>query len=396
MSRFSLPAGMSWRFLPRTIGTLWNRARSLLVPRGRADHLQRHLALVVMSRVRIVASAFALVVPLFAVVDLVLFAPREAGWLCAFRLMAAAVFALLAWPRLQPVNRPLAHALAALAVLLLVPTLFSLATLWLFSGVALSPGQERVLQLYLLMPTVALGGLALFPLSALETGLMALPVLAGAFIGLALQGGAGVDGLPWLVSLWFMAMLLGVAMVSGMSQLQYMESLVHRAMVDPLTGALTRRSGVEALKLHFQLSTMSGRPLAVLFVDIDHFKSINDTFGHDAGDQVLTGLVARLRQILRQSDVVIRWGGEEFVLVLPEMPAHELAGFFARLSRSGLGVRPDGKPLTASVGVAEQGRDQAMEWQRLIELADARMYRAKQGGRARAVLPDEAELPLAS
>nr|WP_230976708.1 GGDEF domain-containing protein [Pseudothauera rhizosphaerae] len=165
-------------------------------------------------------------------------------------------------------------------------------------------------------------------------------------------------------------------------------------MTDPLTGAYTRRSGTEALELMFRLSSMSAKPLAVAFFDLDRFKTINDQYGHDAGDQVLCALVERLRQTLRRGDVLVRWGGEEFIAILPEMPADQMPAFLRRLREAGFGTRPDGSPLTASIGVTESLADGVLDWPVLVELADQRMYEAKRGGRDRAVLPGDVSVPL--
>nr|WP_282099962.1 GGDEF domain-containing protein [Thauera aromatica] len=159
-------------------------------------------------------------------------------------------------------------------------------------------------------------------------------------------------------------------------------------MTDPLTGAFSRRSGAEALELMFRLAMMAGKPLTVMFLDLDRFKAINDGYGHDAGDEALRTLVEHLRRTLRRGDVLVRWGGEEFLVILPEMPADQLPSFLARLREGGLGLRPDGGALSASIGIAERLADGADDWQKLVSIADQRMYAAKQGGRDRAVLPD--------
>ena len=194
--------------------------------------------------------------------------------------------------------------------------------------------------------------------------------------------------------MWFMMMMMGVAMFSGMSQLHYMTTLVNKAMTDPLTGAYNRRSGTEALDLMFRLAAMSDRPLSVIFFDIDHFKPINDDHGHEAGDQALRVFAESLRSSLRRGDILVRWGGEEFVAILPDMPAAQLGTVLRRLHRNGFGPRPEGKPITASIGIAESVSDATLDWPALVDLADARMYTAKRGGRNRAVLPGDVVMEM--
>lgn len=360
----------------------------LLTPFSRSVHVRRHAAAVIVARVQLIAMLFAVLVPLWSVIDVLVFEPAVAWPLVALRLGSAAVFVGLAWPRELSSRRPYAQAMVMLMVMLMVPPVFYLASMQIIEHSAFSDTQRLVAQLYAFMPTIVLGGLAVFPLTALEILLLALPVTGVAVLGMTADGEA-LNLASHGATLWFMAMMMGVAMFSGMSQSHYMESLVLKAMTDPLTGAYTRRSGSEALELMFRLTAMADKPLTVLFFDLDHFKAINDGYGHDAGDQALCTFVERLRQSLRRSDVLVRWGGEEFVAVLPDMPARELAAFLRRLRAAGFGERPQGGALTASIGAAERQADGALSWNALVELADQRMYGAKNGGRDRAVLPGD-------
>lgn len=157
---------------------------------------------------------------------------------------------------------------------------------------------------------------------------------------------------------------------------------LNRASHDPLTNALTRRSGVDVLDLHFRLACDQDAPLSVLFIDADNFKSINDNFGHEAGDQALKGIAAKLHELSRQADVVIRWGGEEFVMILTNTPITGASVVVGRILHDGLGMRPDGMPLTVSMGLAERQNDGIADWSQLIAFADERMYVAKASGKA--------------
>lgn len=366
---------------------------SLVSPFGRSSVTQRHAASVILARVQFLSLCFAVLVPACALIDLLLFPPAQAWQLTALRLAAGLAFGALAWPRAASLHHPYRQALALLLAMLMIPALFYLAALSIIQGLPLTPAQETVVQLYALMPTLVLAGLAIFPLSALEILLFSLPVLAIAASGLI--GG----GEPWSWSehgttFWFMAMMIGVAMISGMSQTHYMESLVQRASTDPLTGALTRRTGIESLERLLRHADGADQPLAVAFIDVDHFKSINDQHGHQAGDDTLCQTVAQLRTLLRRGDQLVRWGGEEFVVLLPDMPASQLPTFLMRLRDHGLGSRPDGSPLQVSVGLSERLADGRPGWPGLVALADRRLYEAKRRGRARAVLADGSEFSL--
>lgn len=136
------------------------------------------------------------------------------------------------------------------------------------------------------------------------------------------------------------------------------------------------------MHIYWLRSVRRGEPLSVAFFDLDHFKVINDAYGHDAGDQVLCQFTQLLGATVREQDLLVRWGGEEFVLLL-EAKRADAYEILQRLQAKGFGLRPDGGPLTASVGLAEREADCASSMEKLIELADQRMYRAKRAGRNR-------------
>jgi diguanylate cyclase (GGDEF)-like protein len=163
---------------------------------------------------------------------------------------------------------------------------------------------------------------------------------------------------------------------------------LHRELtVDPLTGALSRRAGMELLDLMFAQCHRNRTPFSLAFLDLDHFKAVNDGCGHEAGDRVLRQVAARLKASERSSDALILWGGEEFILPLPAIDADTAAGLAVTLGRS-LGLRPDGRVQTVSVGLSERTLDRVRDWQQLVEIADARMYQSKTSGRDRLVGPD--------
>ncbi|MDP5241381.1 GGDEF domain-containing protein [Uliginosibacterium sp. 31-16] len=162
--------------------------------------------------------------------------------------------------------------------------------------------------------------------------------------------------------------------------------LRHMASHDPLTGLLNARAYYAACDQMIHLATRNRTPYAVLFVDLDHFKRINDTHGHEAGDLVLKCVAARLMETVRQSDAVGRVGGEEFSVFLPNT---DLAGALRLAESLRLGIEalmPDiGSQrlrITASIGVARnQHSEQSMA--EIQRLADQAMYDAKQRGRNR-------------
>jgi diguanylate cyclase (GGDEF)-like protein len=157
------------------------------------------------------------------------------------------------------------------------------------------------------------------------------------------------------------------------------------AVTDPLTGLANRRSLTENLTREVERAARFGHPLSVLVLDLDHFKTVNDSRGHAAGDAVLRELAGRLHGLVREVDTVARYGGEEFVLVLPETDAagaQEVARRVVHTVRTApfdVGVAPP-VPVTVSAGVATYPLrgDRAGD---LLRSADQALYRAKAAGR---------------
>lgn len=166
-----------------------------------------------------------------------------------------------------------------------------------------------------------------------------------------------------------------------------LEESMELAVVDPLTGLHNRRYMEEHLRILVAQAVRSGRPLSLLMADIDHFKAVNDTWGHDVGDKVLRQVAQRFRQNIRSMDLACRFGGEEFVAIMPDLDLERALQVGERLRASIAGdvfaVGP-GRPLqvTASVGLAAlEGWDDTPD--SLIKRADQALYAAKREGRNR-------------
>jgi two-component system, sensor histidine kinase LadS len=157
-----------------------------------------------------------------------------------------------------------------------------------------------------------------------------------------------------------------------------------RAQTDPLTGVLNRRSLIERLDAACLRAKARGLPVSVLFIDLDHFKQINDSYGHAAGDACLAAVIAPIHAELRQSDTIGRYGGEEFVVILSGADAASAHPIAERICRrvAEVSVEGFGPPihLTCSIGVAAS--DTLGVWgQHLIAHADTAQYAAKRSGR---------------
>ena len=158
------------------------------------------------------------------------------------------------------------------------------------------------------------------------------------------------------------------------------EHLRRQAATDGLTGLLNHRGSQEVLRREIEAAALTGAPLSVAVVDLDHFKRINDSFGHAEGDKALASAAAKLRSVVRAGDAVGRLGGEEFVLVLPGV-AGEAAAEAADRARAALSeVQVGRRRLQSSAGVATFPED-AETPAELLERADAALYAAKHAGR---------------
>lgn len=160
------------------------------------------------------------------------------------------------------------------------------------------------------------------------------------------------------------------------------------ARTDELTGAYNRRHFFEIATALYDAARRYGRPLSVILLDVDHFKRVNDRFGHEAGDQVLITVVAILRKQLRAADLFARFGGEEFIVLLPDSNAREAEQLAVRICESLRARRIDtGRGVigvTISAGVTALQQDQSLP--ELIARADQALYAAKDSGRDRVVV----------
>ena len=175
----------------------------------------------------------------------------------------------------------------------------------------------------------------------------------------------------------------GVALNNALAH----ERFQRLAAVDPLTGAFNRRFGFGRLNEEFSRSIRSSAPLGLLAFDLDHFKAVNDTYGHLVGDQVLREVTNAVRTALRDGDVLIRSGGEEFLVLLPGAGARDVEHIGARLrgciSAVGVPTAEGEVTITVSLGGVSFPSTEAFRAEDLLEKADQAVYRSKEQGRDR-------------
>jgi diguanylate cyclase (GGDEF)-like protein/PAS domain S-box-containing protein len=178
-----------------------------------------------------------------------------------------------------------------------------------------------------------------------------------------------------------------VGMVQDITDRKMLElRLQELAGSDMLTGLANRREGANLLDRHIALCRRMDLSLGVAFIDIDHFKAVNDVHGHATGDLVLSHVGQAINRAVRGSDIVCRWGGEEFIVIAPDTSAEEM-GVMGEKIRCAVVALHDAlyPPVTISVGVAA-ARGEAVDAQCLMAQADSALYRAKENGRNRVEL----------
>jgi diguanylate cyclase (GGDEF)-like protein len=179
---------------------------------------------------------------------------------------------------------------------------------------------------------------------------------------------------------------LGLALNNAVAH----DRLQRLAALDPLTGVYNRRFGLTRLHEEFERAVRMHSPLGVLLFDIDHFKQVNDTYGHMVGDRMLITIAGIARSILREGDVLIRYGGEEFLAVLPAASLDDVRMIGERLRHAAeeASISDGGQTIrvTISLGGSSHPTQSVQRGETLVQLADDALYKAKETGRNRMVL----------
>ncbi len=190
------------------------------------------------------------------------------------------------------------------------------------------------------------------------------------------------QNLIYVISYPFLMLLTAISLVL-MATDRVRAEFEHLASHDSLTNALSRRNLTDICQQELDRCNRHGRMMSVLLIDIDHFKSINDNFGHQAGDQVLVQFVQSVKTLLRSADVIGRIGGEEFVVLLPETPL-DVALVVAERIRATVAQSSNPQKFTVSIGVTTN-RPQNDSVDELMARSDRAMYQAKANGRDQVV-----------
>ncbi|HEX3590985.1 MAG TPA: diguanylate cyclase [Pseudonocardiaceae bacterium] len=313
-----------------------------------------------------------------------------------YPVMDLAMFAVALRLILGPGRRPTSFVLLVVNLL----AIFTADTLYVIQQLNGTYQTGNFLDAIWLGGNLALGAAALHPTASQVTERASAEDVRLTPVRLALLAGAALIAPATLLALNMMGTLRDVPVIAGACAALFLFTIArlaglvvdqrHLAITDVLTGLRTRRFFGSQLPLELTKARRAGSSLAVLIVDVDHFKSINDRYGHPAGDRVLVEVARRLRESVRHADFIARYGGEEFALVVPEIGPQELASIGERLrnqvAASPICVSPDiAIEVTVSVGTAgypRHGKSPA----ELITTADRALYAAKSQGRDRVVV----------
>ena len=354
----------------------------------------------VVARVRLLAMAFLLVSPTIKLIR----TPEVPMHVWGFGVIALAAFAAVAvawFLRTRPWHPAIGFISSALDVSLVTTALVSFAVV---SSPLDALNSKVTFEMYFL--AIAATSLRYDPRICLAIGALAVAQYGALWFALAsfydLRDPALVTDSGTHVALDQVTrlILLGVAVVLSTTLVRRAQRLLEMSTRDRLTGLYNRLHFERALEAEIARAMRYDRPLALAILDVDHFKAINDEYGHATGDRVLRTLSARLINSLRRTDVVARHGGEEFVVLMIETTSGQATERIEQL-RQTIVAEPtevEGRAITVgfSAGVAGmRGRDDRLGAATLLDRADARLLTAKREGRGRTIGDASDEEPAA-
>ncbi|MFT6915839.1 MAG: diguanylate cyclase (GGDEF)-like protein [Motiliproteus sp.] len=333
------------------------------------------------SRVRLLALLFAILTPLWIPIDYVLLEGEQFQQIAVVRLLFSLSLLLLSATPGAGVR--LYQAQRRLVILMALPALLHLLLQYMLVGATASD----FLVCYTFLPFLIIAMHCIFPLTLKEGAGLSLFTITVLSLGELFWG--RLLSARGLADLWLMVLIMGVAVWAQLSQLHMQLRLFNEATIDPLTGLLNRRTLMKQLNHVQRQSLRTGRPVSLLMMDLDHFKQVNDRYGHQGGDRVLEQFAKILQQMVRSSDYVSRFGGEEFLLVLPETRQEDALRLAERIlasCRSAGVILDDQREILYSVSIGVGRVDAEVPVETSLSLADAALYKAKAQGRDRAVM----------
>lgn len=354
----------------------------LFSPEEHPTFLQEHRSRLLFDRIRFLATLMAILMPLWLLIDLWLLPLNVLLPIVVIRILSTVSFTWQAreskWAKTQR------NSWISLTLLLINLPIAFFASAYVLLGIPVSEHNQLAIQFYSLLPYIAIGMLGLFPLTVIEGAMLSLPLTLMVITGWSFF--AAIELLQMLPTVWLLFIILGIVFFTSTLQLQYMISFIERSDYDPVTGALTRRSGMENLIRLHEKAAMNNEPLAVALIDLDDTQKIINEYGYATFDHVLQEAADTLRDDLRHNDLLVHWGEHRFLLILHDTDCSGAAITVDRIRSKGIGTLPDDKSVTASIGVVERSVDRLADVASLLELAEERCKKAVKGGQDRAEL----------
>ena len=344
-------------------------------------------------RVRLLALVFALLSILWIPVDAFIVPEGSFTSILILRLTYCVLFLILGIST-RGAQR-LYFAQLRISAFVLIPCIFYIGSRMVFNG---DENVQAALAGYSFLPFLTVVLLAIFPLT-LNEGFSYSSIVGITFFGSEIYFGSTLS-ISTLIDIWLLTLLAGIAVWAQLAQLHMLLRLYREASRDPLTGLVNRRVLNKWLSLEISRAREHNRPLSVLLFDLDFFKSVNDTYGHLTGDRVLQTFSRLLKRDLVNFNLIGRYGGEEFIAVLPnqnEASAMTIAENIRKNCHTVSTRGPNGTTVkfTVSVGISELCNSDTTET--LIHRVDKGLYRAKMQGRDTVMLAeDETEEPPGS
>ena len=329
-------------------------------------------------RLRFLIIFFALAIPLWIPFDFLLLPPERFTAMILPKFLMAVVLLLLGRLTLRTFTILRVH--IVLTLTFVASSLFYCASLHILGNA----GNDLHLAGYTLMPLLIVSMLGIFPLT-LDWSVALIAMTTTSYLGLEASRGRLLTA-DSANMLWMLLMVGGVALWTQSSQLMMLLRLYRESTQDPLTGLINRRALMKRLASEIARLGESNLSFCLLMFDLDRFKRINDNYGHLVGDKVLKAAAGVLQKELRADDIVARFGGEEFVLVLPGCRNDEAMAIAERIRRRCFDTHitaPNGDDiqLSTSVGVTEHEAGEAIEV--TLNRVDEALYEAKETGRNR-------------
>lgn len=338
----------------------------------RAQEITRRLFLIVFC--------FAICTPLWLIIDAVSLSTEDFLEIAVLRLLVSGVFAFIAW-KIKAGTASWSKIWISLLSLSVGLSIFHIGAAIILDGSISSPVIARS---YEFLPFILIAGLAMLPLTILESLFVAFPAAVAMVVAGMIRH--GISAFETIGDMWLFTILTIASIATSLLHFKFLDALSRQAIRDSISGAFSRASGEELIDLQFLLSARASTPLSIAYVDIENFKEKNNRIGRAKCDEILASVAKKLVSDFRKSDMVIRWGGDEMLLIMPNTKVDGAKLAIDRILAEGF-ENSIGEKVEVSAGIAERITDDVSNWVELISLAEKRSEAASSMGGGFAIGP---------